>query len=306
MAAEGSRHVVGGARFTAQAGVGLSLLPPSNAATWVSSACSSSSAPAPLRGRFNPLAWLHAAGEGAAAASSARARFVPPLACIAAAATAVAKSKRAAATVREPHTGLPFPSEYCTLEALDSDDAECQRLSGLGVRVKKILIKSIQVYAVGIYVDHAAALAALGDKYTPLGRAAVSRSAWLARDVLARDDVEKSVRLVMWYKNIKASDIKNALTDSLRPRMRGGATSNALLAKFGRQFDGVQLQRGTPVHFAWRKGHRLTTMVDGREVGTIVSQDLCHALFGLYMGDGPVAPEAKQSFQKALAQTLTA
>eukprot|EP00898_Chlorokybus_atmophyticus_P002665 jgi/Chlat1/339/Chrsp1S03190 len=303
MATDGRRHggggVVGGATFTTQAGVGLSLLPSSNATAGVSSAFSSGS---PLR-RFHPLAWLHAGGGAAAA----RTRFVPPLACIAAAATAVVKRERSSAGKEyETHTGLSFPMEYCTLEALDSKDVECQRLSGLGVRVKKQVIKkSIQEYAVGIYVDHAAALTALGETYSSLSRAAVTRSAWLAKEVLKCDDIEKSVRLVMCDKDIKASDIKNALMKSLRMRMHGGPASEGLLAEFGRQFDGVQLKRGTRVHFEWRKGHRLTTMVEDREIMTIPSRDLCHALFELYMGDDPLAPEAKQKFQEALAETLT-
>ncbi|GIL50625.1 hypothetical protein Vafri_6760 [Volvox africanus] len=56
----------------------------------------------------------------------------------------------------EPATGYAFPPEYCYLR-----EKNCPSLAGLGVRSKKIIIKDINVYALGIYVDVAAAKSAL-------------------------------------------------------------------------------------------------------------------------------------------------
>ena len=75
------------------------------------------------------------------------------------------------------------------------------------------------------------------------------------------------------------------------------------LAAFNSYFDGLKLSKGMEVSFSAAKG-ALTTVIDGRIMGTISSPSLCAALFGAYLGKDPVAPGAKKAFGDSMLTLL--
>ena len=81
----------------------------------------------------------------------------------------------------ERHTGLEFPAEFCS-RGRDG----CAQLEGVGVRAKRIAgLKNVNVYALGIYIDEAAALKALAPKHKAKPAAALAKDAALFAGALA-------------------------------------------------------------------------------------------------------------------------
>eukprot|EP00899_Mesostigma_viride_P024278 jgi/Mesvir1/5034/Mv02239-RA.2 len=195
--------------------------------------------------------------------------------------------------------GMRFPVEFCLPEQVQ----DCQALAGMGVRNKKIIIKNIKVYAAGIYLDQPALKAKLGPRYASKTVASVASSPTLYADVLAADDVAKTLRLVMFYNRITGEMISDALCKSLEPALKGEPET---MKKFKSYFGSNKLERGTAISFAWRKGGQLTTTIAGKEMGTIASPKLCRTLFSLYLGDDSITPELKENVGKSVAKLVCA
>ncbi|GFH31120.1 chalcone_isomerase domain-containing protein [Haematococcus lacustris] len=116
----------------------------------------------------------------------------------------------------EPQTGLPYPADYCVFGT-----SNCPQLAGLGVRVKKILgLKNINIYALGIYVDSAAAKKALGSKFKSLDKETLANSQALLDEVLACESIEKTLRLVISFGALKRSQFVEALNERLAPGLK--------------------------------------------------------------------------------------
>jgi hypothetical protein len=76
--------------------------------------------------------------------------------------------------LREPRTGLDFPPEFCS-----RGRKGCAQLEGVGVRAKRIAGLKVNVYALGIYFDEAAAKKALGPKHKGKPAAVLAKDAAL-------------------------------------------------------------------------------------------------------------------------------
>ncbi|GFH25788.1 chalcone_isomerase domain-containing protein, partial [Haematococcus lacustris] len=89
------------------------------------------------------------------------------------------------------------------------------------VRVKKILgLKNINIYALGIYVDSAAAKKALGSKFKSLDKETLANSQALLDEVLACESIEKTLRLVISFGALKRSQFVEALNERLAPGLK--------------------------------------------------------------------------------------
>ena len=75
------------------------------------------------------------------------------------------------------------------------------------------------------------------------------------------------------------------------------------LEKFKAQFDNVDFRKGTEIVFV-QEGQKLVTKIDGAQKGVINSPSLCRSLFDIYLGQDPVAPDAKLTFGSTLAANL--
>lgn len=197
----------------------------------------------------------------------------------------------------EQATKTDYPTTLC------NNTKPCPDLLGVGVRAKKLLgpIK-INVYSVGVYVDAAAVKKALSPKYKDKSASAIASDPKLFEEVINSSSYEKSLRLVISYGNLKRSQFLDALQERLEPRLAKAGEKGSLDA-FKKLFDDVSFKKGSEVVFV-EEGGKLVTKVDGKTKGTIASPSLCGALFDIYLGADPVAPEAKASFGKSIASIL--
>eukprot|EP00475_Leptophrys_vorax_P010569 TRINITY_DN17151_c0_g1_i1.p1 TRINITY_DN17151_c0_g1~~TRINITY_DN17151_c0_g1_i1.p1 ORF type:complete len:332 (-),score=9.21 TRINITY_DN17151_c0_g1_i1:156-1100(-) len=222
---------------------------------------------------------------------------------VAAADAAAAASAAPTVTVTEPATGIEFP------ETLEGGPAAADRqLAGLGVRAKNLLgLAKVKVYAYGVYVDEPSLKRSLRSKYGPMTADALRGSRWLINDTIC-SDVGLTVRLVIHYKSLKMSQVRNAFTESLGGRMKelsGGVPQTELLQSFTKWFtDEVKLHKGTVIDISRKPGHVLETKIDGNYMGSTKSALVSRALFELYVGDKPFDQKAREGLVEKIIKVV--
>jgi hypothetical protein len=206
-------------------------------------------------------------------------------------ATALILPGRGAAqqTVAEPSSGVAFPLRVSAPAGGE------HVLMGTGIRTKTFL--KVKVYAFGLYVDSAAAAAALAAHAGKDHRA-------LQRDAAFYDDLLKmqfpmTLRLVM-TRNVGGEDMADAFDGALRPRvqraaaemnMPGGETA---LDTFRQYFSVGEMTKDAEVLFSCAPDGALSSRVKGEDKAAIQSPALCWALFDVYLGKSPISGDGKK------------
>jgi len=203
-----------------------------------------------------------------------------------------------AKTVKEAATGLEFSAEFCP-----RDKSNCSQVAGLGVRAKRILgLKNINVYAVGLYVDAAGVRSKLG-KYKGRDAEELVKSSNMYKDFVASSGVEKTLRLIINYGNISSDTFSNALKERMEPGLKSAGELKTM-EKFTNLFTDVKFRKGLDITFTCA-GDTMTTRIDGKEVGKIISPKLNEVLLNVYVGDSPVSEDAKKNFATGLVSILS-
>ena len=197
--------------------------------------------------------------------------------------------------VKESETGILFPS---FLQAPRGEKSARADLLGVGAREKTIF--KVNVYALGLYVDFAAAepvlKQALGER--TLKQAKKDK---VFHDAFLNDDFGKTLRWVM-ARDVGGEDIAEAFRDSLEPRIKAAKLDEAqrksaeeAVRTFKAYFNS-ELTENTELIFHWEPGGKLHTIVGGVKKGVITSLPLCRAMFDVYLGADPISSSAKTSF----------
>jgi hypothetical protein len=216
-----------------------------------------------------------------------------------------AATPAAAPPAREPRTGVEFGGEFCRVGGGAAPGA-CPRLLGVGTRQKRLAgVKTLDVYALALYVDAAGAARALGGGGGGGGGAGSGGAAALEALRAARA-VEKSIVLSITSSLVNRRNFLAALDERLAPPLAAAGAAPALAA-FRAQFAAAAIGKGTRVAFtAAAGGGELATAVDGRPVGRIASPALVEAILDAYLGPRPVSPGAKAAFAAGAARVLAA
>lgn len=185
------------------------------------------------------------------------------------------------AVVVEPKTGLEFPMQLChnNIDGQDSDASlSCQILAGVGARSKEIMrLKSIKIYAFGLYVHPDHLRGQLGDKYEGLSAEELENGLDFLEDLLRVHEVEMTLRLVVHYQGLKMRMVRNAFHESLRNRLSkiGGNGDEGLQTFCSYLSDDIRLHKGSTIDVRWQVGGRLRIEIEGRRVGVIHSPPFC-------------------------------
>ncbi|CAN4098180.1 unnamed protein product [Withania somnifera] len=156
------------------------------------------------------------------------------------------------APVTESRTGTSFPSIL----------KDTQRLLGIGLRKKTVLgLKSIDVYAYGVYADDGDVKECLAEKH---GEHSVSelRQKEELRNHLMESDIRMSVRLQIVYDRLSIHSVRSAFAKSIGCRLQkfGGYDNKELLQRFTSQFkDEIKIPRGSIIELSRDHGYILHT-----------------------------------------------
>lgn len=198
----------------------------------------------------------------------------------------------------EPKTSTFFDERFC-----QRGNSKCGSLAGVGVRSKKIAgVKTINVYALGLYVDVPAAKGALRSyRNKPPEVLAKDQSFYDA--LIKADSVDKTIHMSISFGHISSSQFWEAIREQLAvPMQRAGADAD--LQQFAQTFEGIKFRKGLPLSFCISKGGVLTSKIDGKDAGTVQSPALCQSLLGVYLGKSAVSPDAKESIGSGLAKLI--
>ncbi len=169
-------------------------------------------------------------------------------------------------------------------------------LAGVGVRVKKLVGPvGVKVYAVGLYVDQAAAAKKLS-KFK--GHKTGSKQLFQAVEA---EGFDKIVLLKMARK-VGAATLVNALAESVKPRL--GKGSDAALAQFQEillaGLKGGEAETGKQFGFGVHGGSKLIVTINGKKQGEIASGPLSKALLKTYLDDSAVSKDLKESLAQGV------
>ncbi|KAL1520786.1 hypothetical protein AB1Y20_022350 [Prymnesium parvum] len=188
----------------------------------------------------------------------------------------------------EPSTGIDFPEKRSG-----------QSLVGVGVRKKG----PIKVYGVGMYVDSLSSKLSMSKfKSTALDK---------VDDAFYKACVEGGFgkTLVLKMKlGVSREKMAGAIAESVKPRMTGdkGAVSKleeSLLTGCEKFAVDGRAGAGTEFSFAMRGGN-MGVSVNGKDVTTIKSQALCHALLNCYLDGKTVSPALKATCAEGILASL--
>ncbi|CAM6083206.1 unnamed protein product [Calypogeia fissa] len=198
----------------------------------------------------------------------------------------------------EPKTGVVFPGA----------SPEGKQLTGIGLRKKRILgLKSITVYAYGLYADPDSLKTSLSSKYESVPAAELGTKEELF-DSVTKSDVGLTVRLVIVYGKLKIGSIRNAFEESVGKGLKkfSGDDNKELLKRFTSIFtDDLMLPKGTTIDITRLPGQILQTKIDGQEIGSVQSSLLCHALFDLYIGEDAFDRPAREAMGRSFASIIS-
>ncbi|CAL9106208.1 unnamed protein product [Musa acuminata var. zebrina] len=199
----------------------------------------------------------------------------------------------------EPKTGIKFPT---ILE--DNFSLTTKVLVGIGSRSMRIIkLKSLKLYAFGLYVHPDSICEKLGSKYASVPVAELKNHSDFFEDLL-REDINMTVRLVVNCNGLKVNTVRDAFEKSLRTRLQkmNPDTDYHCLRVFGSYFtQDIALPAGTTIDFRQTANGQLITEIGGRQVGAVHSKDLCRAFFDMYIGDLPVSLQAKEEVAENVA-----
>ncbi|CAL5086039.1 unnamed protein product [Urochloa decumbens] len=197
----------------------------------------------------------------------------------------------------EPRTGVAFPTEA----------AAGRRLLGVGLRKTSVLgLKSIDVYAFGVYADGNDLKQHLKEKYQKFSASELKESAELINDVLEHD-IRMTVNLQIVYGRLSIRSVRSAFEKSVGSRLQkfGGQDTKELLQSFVAVFkDEYKLPKGSVIELSRESNHVLKISIEGKEVGSIQSKLLCRSILDLYIGDEPFDKNAKDNVQENIASIL--
>lgn len=197
--------------------------------------------------------------------------------------------------VKEKRTGTIFEGEFCL-----RSKRNCPVVVGVGARTKKIAgIKSLDIYALALYVDENAAKGALHKRFKDKRSDQVAKDQSLFKELIHATGIEKSLVLVITSGLVKRKNFLEALNERLTGPMTNAKETKAL-DEFTTQFDNVNFRKGLQISFTF-SGNALTTKADGKIIKTIKNKVLSDVLLSIYLGDNPVSLGAKNAFAEGLA-----
>lgn len=199
----------------------------------------------------------------------------------------------------EPKTGIKFPT---LLE--DNSNLTTEVLVGMGFRSMRIMrVKNLNLYAFGLYIQPDSVCKKLGPKYACIPDAELKDHPDFYKDLL-RENIDMTVRLVVSYNGLSIGTVRDAFEKSLGFRLQkmNPNTDYNCLKTFGSCFsEDIRIPAGTKIDFRQTSDGQLITEIDGKQIGTVQSKDLCRAFFDMYIGDPPVSVETKQDIAQNVA-----
>lgn len=186
----------------------------------------------------------------------------------------------------EPKSGTIFPGEVCFR---GSGRGGCVDLVGVGVRKKRIAIRDVDVYAVGLYL-------AKGSSLEP--------PAGVGSEEVLSECQSKAFRLEILYPRVSGKQISDSLSERIVPALSKARCSHHYPA-FARAFEQTdcKFRKGSVIVFDMHRGH-VRTFIDGRQAGQIDSPAISSAISSAYLGGDTVSKDLRADVISSLRRAM--
>ena len=220
----------------------------------------------------------------------------------------------------EPKSGTIFPGEVCFR---GSGRGGCVDLVGVGVRKKRIAIRDVDVYAVGLYL-------AKGSSLEP--------PAGVGSEEVLSECQSKAFRLEILYPRVSGKQISDSLSERIVPALSKVSTIDARVESdrdaradpiarthtraldrstrsqarcshhypaFARAFEQTdcKFRKGSVIVFDMHRG-QVCTFIDGRQAGQIDSPAISSAISSAYLGGDTVSKDLRADVISSLRRAM--
>jgi len=204
----------------------------------------------------------------------------------------------------EPRTKHKHPY---VMNEHDGYPHEVELLSGLGIRDKRVIALTIDVYSVGIYVNAAQFHNALGSKYGDLDRNAFRESASeVFEDVInATESVSRTIRIEIQFNGLTSKMLVNAFDERLEKLMKD-ANEVDVYEVLRSGLGSVKLYPGRVILLRMKTDGYLVATSDNEVLANTQSHTLCKAVTDIYLGRESPTPVLKHDAATRMYETLHA
>lgn len=152
--------------------------------------------------------------------------------------------------VIEKRTGIEFPYEFCFRRSF----GRCPQITGAGARTKRIAgIKSLDIYALALYVDKKELKNNLGRKFGRRLPEQLANDQDLFDELVKAQNVEKSLVIKITSGLVKRGNFLVALNERLSPPLKR-LGQDEVIKSFESQFDSVSFRKWMSILQSRRRG----------------------------------------------------
>ena len=202
--------------------------------------------------------------------------------------------------VQEPRTGHKFPY---VMDEHDGYPAELELLSGLGVREKKILVTTLNIYAVGIYLNAPQLKAVFGDKYGAASQEKLLASSVVAEVAEATDCVSRTIRIVIQFKHLTSKMLVDSFDERLEHVMKEAGEED-IYEGLRKGLGSIELNPGRTILLRMKTDGTLLASSEGKLLAESKSHTLCRAVMAIYLGPNPASEDFKADVYRGIHATL--
>jgi len=204
--------------------------------------------------------------------------------------------------VLEPRTKHKYSQ---VMDEHDGYPEELELLSGLGIRPKRVIALTIDVYAVGMYVNAPQFKAAFGAKYGALSEAAFAqRSEELLEDIITSTErVGRTMRLVIQFSGITSRMLISSFDEKLEKPMKSKGAEEEYEA-LRRGLGSIKLHPGRVILLRMGTDGTLVATSGGETLANCQSHVLCQAVTDIWLGRDSPAPSFREDAKTRMYGTL--
>jgi len=173
----------------------------------------------------------------------------------------------------------------------DGYPEEIEALAGLGIRDKRVIAMTIDVYALGLYLNVSQCRATLGSKYGDATRGDLKASSRQLFDDITRstESLARTIRIVIQFSGMTPKMLVKAFDERLEKVMKEAGESH-VYSELRSGLSSINLYPGRVILLRMKTNGFLIASSDNEILANVQSHTLCQATTGIYLGTDSASP----------------
>jgi hypothetical protein len=173
----------------------------------------------------------------------------------------------------------------------DGYPEEIEALAGLGIRDKRVIAMTIDVYALGLYLNVSQFRATFGSKYGDATRGDLKASSRQLFDDITRstESLARTIRIVIQFSGMTPKMLVKAFDERLEKVMKEAGESH-VYSELRSGLSSINLYPGRVILLRMKTNGYLVASSDNKILANVQSHTLCKATTGIYLGTDSASP----------------